>query len=69
MGGSAFAVSFLEQGLIDERGVILIPILLSGGTTMFDGIKKRHRVELLSAQKFKSGNVVLIYKPMPLTFK
>ena len=65
VGGSALAASFLEQGLMDELRVILTPIVLGGGTTVFDGIKKRYPLRLLSTRKFKSGNVVLIYEPMP----
>ena len=65
VGGSALASSFLEQGLMDELRVILTPIVLGGGTTVFDGIKRRYPLRLLSTRKFKSGNVVLIYEPMP----
>ena len=63
VGGSELAACFLEQGLMDERHIILTPILLGGGTTLFDGIKKRYPLRLLSTQKFKSGNVVLTYEP------
>ena len=31
--------------------------------TLFDGIKKRYPLRLLSTQKFKSGNVVVTYEP------
>lgn len=64
VGGSALAASFLEQGLMDELRVILTPIVLGGGTTVFDGIKKRYALRLLSTRRFKSGSVVLIYEPM-----
>jgi len=63
VGGSDLAASFLEQGLMDELHIILTPILLGGGKTVFDGIKKRYALKLLSTKKFKSGNVVLIYEP------
>jgi dihydrofolate reductase len=63
VGGSELAASFLEQGLLDELHVILTPILLGGGKTVFDGIKKRYPLRLLSTQKFNSGNVALIYEP------
>jgi dihydrofolate reductase len=63
VGGSELAAAFLEQGLLDELHVILTPILLGGGKTVFDGIKKRYMLRLLSTQKFKSGNVALIYEP------
>ena len=64
VGGSDLAGSFLEQGLMDELHIILTPILLGGGKTVFAGIKKRYPLRLLSTKRFKSGNVVLIYQPM-----
>ena len=63
VGGSDLAASFLEQGLMDELHIILTPILLGGGKTVFDGIRKRYPLRLLSTRTFKSGNVVLVYQP------
>jgi dihydrofolate reductase len=63
VGGSELAASFLERGLMDELHIILTPILLGGGKTVFDGIKKRYPLRLLSTKKFKSGNVVVAYEP------
>jgi dihydrofolate reductase len=63
VGGSDLAASFLEQGLMDELHIILTPILLGAGKTVFDGIKERYPLRLLSTQKFKSGNVMVIYEP------
>jgi dihydrofolate reductase len=50
-------------GLIDELRIILTPILLGGGKTVFDGIRKRYPLGLLSTRTFKSGNVVVVYAP------
>jgi dihydrofolate reductase len=63
VGGSELAAAFLDRGLMDELHIILTPVLLGGGNTVFDGIKKRHRLRLLSTKQFKSGNIVLIYEP------
>jgi dihydrofolate reductase len=48
---------------MDELRIILTPILLGGGKTVFDGIKKRYPLRLLSTRKFNSGIVVLTYQP------
>ena len=63
VGGSELAACFLEQELMDELHIILTPILLGGRKTVFDGIKKRYPLRLLSTQKFESGNVALIDEP------
>lgn len=64
VGGSDLASSFLEKGLIDEVRVILTPVLLGEGKTVFDAIKKRCPLKLLSTRSFKSGNVLLNYQPV-----
>lgn len=66
VGGSDLAASFLEQGLTDELRIILTPILLGAGKTVFDAIKKRYPLKLLSTKSFQSGNVVLTYQPAML---
>jgi len=63
VGGSDLAASFLEQGLLDELRIILTPTLLGAGKTLFDGIRKRYPLRLLSTRTFKSGNTALIYEP------
>lgn len=63
VGGSQLAAAFLEQGLMDELRIILTPVLLGAGKTVFDGIKKRYSLRLIATKEFKSGNVILIYEP------
>jgi hypothetical protein len=49
---------------LDKLRVILTPIVLGGGNTVFDGIRKRYPLKLLASRKFKSGNVVMIDEPV-----
>ncbi len=63
VGGSDLAAAFLELGLIDEVRIIVTPILLGGGKTLFDAISRRHPLRLKSTRAFRSGNVVLVYEP------
>ena len=53
----------LELGLMDELRIILTPIVLGAGKTVFEGITRRCPLTLLSTRAFKSGNVVLVYEP------
>ena len=62
VGGSDLAASFLEEGLLDELWVLVTPVLIGGGKTFVDAIKKRHPLKLLSTRAFKSGNVTMTYE-------
>jgi dihydrofolate reductase len=62
-GSSDLAVSFMEYGLIDEYRVMVNPVVLGAGKTLFKGINKRHDLKLLKTKLFDSGNVLLYYEP------
>jgi dihydrofolate reductase len=62
--GSGTIVSQLAQtGLIDEYQLVMNPIVLGGGRTMFDGIKQKLALKLTRSRTFGNGNVVLCYEP------
>src|SRR5712692_1460413 len=63
--GSGNIVSQLAQeGLIDEYQVVVNPIVLGKGRTMFDGVKEKLNLKLTKTRTFGNGNVVLWYEPM-----
>jgi dihydrofolate reductase len=62
-GSSALTVSLLEQGLVDEIRVVVNPILLGGGRSLFSGLGHRVPVHLARTTVFGSGNVLLTYEP------
>jgi dihydrofolate reductase len=62
--GSGSIVSQLTQHrLIDEYQVIVSPLILGRGQPLFTALPKRVRLDLLEAQGFRSGNVLLRYAP------
>ena len=64
--GSGSIVSQLAQdGLIDEYEILLNPVVLGGGKTMFEGVKDRFKLRLESSRVFGNGNVLLLYAPAP----
>lgn len=63
VGGSELAVSFVKAGLIDEFRFMINPVTIGKGTKIFDGLNKKLDLELVKTKKFKSGNVLLYYKP------
>jgi dihydrofolate reductase len=63
--GSGSVVSQLAQeGLIDEYQIVLSPIVLGTGRTMFDGVKEKLPLKLTKTRPFGNGNVLLCYEPM-----
>ena len=64
VGGSNLASAFLEEGLIDEVRIILTPVLVGEGHTVFGDIKRRHQLKFLSTKSFESGSVLVIYEPV-----
>jgi dihydrofolate reductase len=62
-GSPHLTVSLLEQGLVDELRVMVHPILLGAGKSLFTGLNERVPVELVTTTVFSSGNVLLCYRP------
>ena len=62
--GSGTVVAALTQArLIDEYQIVVIPIVLGGGRSMFEGVEKTPRFRLASSRTFRNGNAFLCYQP------
>ena len=63
--GSGSIVSQLAQDrLIDEFQIVVNPVVLGVGRTMFDGVKAKLSLKLTKTRPFPNGNVLLCYEPM-----
>ena len=62
-GSPTLTASLIEQGLVDELRVMVHPILLGAGKSLFAALSRRVPVELLRSTVFHSGNVLLVYRP------
>src|SRR5271165_3028130 len=63
VGGNDLGVSFAQMGLVDEFWVMVNPIVIGTGNSLFKGMKDRLNLRLLETRVFKSGNVLLCYEP------
>jgi dihydrofolate reductase len=62
--GSGSIVSQLAQaGLIDEYQVVVKPVVLGRGRTMFDGVARKLDLKRSGARVFGNGDVFLSYEP------
>jgi dihydrofolate reductase len=61
--GSGTIVSLLTQdGLVDEYQLVVCPVVLGAGRTMFDGVTARPSLALKTSRPFRNGKVVLNYE-------
>ena len=64
LGSGALASSLLQAGLIDEYRALVNPVVLGGGTPLFQNIRERIRLRLNGVRQFGSGVVMLTYQPL-----
>ena len=64
LGSGTIVAQLAQAGLIDEYQIMLNPVALGKGKTMFEGIANRLTLKLLETHSFRNGNVLLHYEPM-----
>jgi dihydrofolate reductase len=64
LGSGSLVSQLAPEGLIDEYHVVLNPVVLGKGQTMFDGIKEKLNLKLTKTRTFSSGKVFLCYEPV-----
>jgi dihydrofolate reductase len=63
LGSSDLTVSLLEMGLVDEVRIMVNPVVLGAGKSVFRTAPERISLKLLKSRPFDSGNVLLYYQP------
>ena len=63
LGSGTIVSQLAQEGLIDEYQIIVNPVVLGKGRTMFDGIKERLALKLTETRTFGNGNVLLSSEP------
>lgn len=62
LGSGTIVAQLTEVGLIDEYQVVVNPVVLGQGRTMFDGVRRKVDLRLTNERRFKNGNVLLTYE-------
>jgi dihydrofolate reductase len=64
MGSGSVVAQLADAGLIDEYQIVLNPLVVGNGRTLFEGVKKKLPLKLTKSRAFGNGNVVLFYEPV-----
>ena len=67
MGSGTIVSQLTQAGLVDEYEMVLNPIVLGEGRTMFEGVKDKRTLRLTNTRPFKNGNVLLTYEPADIS--
>lgn len=63
LGSNNLCLNLMEAGLVDELRIMVNPVVLGQGTQLFKLIRNKVNLELIDARRYKSGNVLLCYRP------
>ena len=67
IGSTHLTANLAQAGLLDELRVMIFPIVLGQGRSLFEDLKNRVPLSLLRVRQFDSGNLLLTYRPLPLS--
>ena len=62
VGSPTLGAALERLGLIDEYRLVVHPILAGHGPTLFQGLERSRRLELVSTKRLKSGVMALHYR-------
>jgi dihydrofolate reductase len=63
MGSGTIVSQLTQAGLIDEWQIVVNPIVLGKGRTLFEGVRDKVALRRTNSRTFGNGNVVLSYEP------
>jgi dihydrofolate reductase len=63
LGSGTIVAQLASAGLIDEYQIVVKPVVIGKGRTMFDGVMKKLSFRAKESRAFRNGNVLLSYEP------
>jgi dihydrofolate reductase len=63
LGSGSIIAQLAPAGVIDEYQVVVNPIILGSGRTMFEGVEKKVDLRLTRSRAFANGNILMVYEP------
>lgn len=62
-GGGSLVASLIERRLIDEYHLLVNPVVLGSGLTIYRGMPDPLRLKLVANRAFSCGTILLCYEP------
>ena len=62
LGSGSIIAKLADTDLIDSYTIVVVPVILGKGRTMFEGAGKKPKLKLSDTRAFRNGNVVLSYE-------
>jgi dihydrofolate reductase len=63
MGSGTIVSQLAQEGLIDEFQIVVCPIVIGSGRTLFEGVKEKLDLKVTKSRTFGNGNVYTCYEP------
>jgi dihydrofolate reductase len=63
LGSGKIVAQLTQERLIDEYTIVVHPIVLGSGRTLFEGVRDKRQLKLTKSRSFRNGVVVLWYQP------
>jgi dihydrofolate reductase len=63
LGSGSIVSQLTEARLIDEYQIVVSPVVIGKGRTLFETVSSRVPLKLARSRAFDNGNVVLWYEP------
>ena len=62
-GGAIFVDALIRDGLIDEYRLVLHPVVIGHGSSLFSALREPLRLDLVEARTFRGGTAIHVYRP------
>jgi len=66
-GGATFIGSLIRENLIEEYRLVIHPVVIGHGTSLFGALREPLRLDLVDARTFPSGTAIHTYRPRKAT--
>jgi dihydrofolate reductase len=63
LGSGSIVAQLAPEGLIDEYQLVVHPLVLGKGRTLFEGVERKLPMKLAKTRAFGNGAVLLCYQP------